>query len=838
MKNITIIFLLSFFTIASVFGVDIVQNHQSKYRIIIGKQCEPVEKRAAQDLQEYIQKSTGAKLPIESNDSKTIVHAIVVGDCPAAKAVGIDSSTMKPEGFVIKTIGENLYIVGRDTAESPRSEHWRNAPQTGTWFGVSRFLETYLDIRWFFPGENGEYVPSQATLALPQADIQDYPKMELRRIYGTTTGLPAQQKQEVIDWQKRLGNGWSQIWSGSHTWGQYFSKEKYYKDHPDYFALVNGRRLAYNNGYGLQMCTTNPKGLDEFAKEIVAEVKRTGRPDVMFSLSPNDSGNFCECKNCTALDVEKNPETGKPVLTDRMMTYCNEVAKRVKKILPNQTFGMYSYSYYMLPPRKTKVDPSVRIMHVLNDSGVLYYSSKQRDVYLNQMLLPWKKMVDKLYYYCGPEGMGNISLPCMQKESIKYLFADLHTAQISGMTNDMGKKIDAGGLNLYLYHKMAWNPNRDIEPIYTDAINKCYGEKVAPYVREYFDNLEKHMASYAENIKVDTALGAARRFPDLLIEVYPGLYEESMPSLKKAMAQSASKKQKIRLQMIVDNLDYCHDTVNLYQMAQKVLKESKKDKDDVLAGLALAEKRRVYLHHLIHEGRLTSGGYERTERNSLPFFNPIVWKGFLQQATGGVKKLGVTYLKKEDSPKIDGILNDPCWQNIKAFSANQDKNFGEQVSVKTDVKIAYDEKYFYLSVICEEPFMNKVRDSCKKHDGDVFEENDIELFFDPTNNRKDYKQVLVNSLGTVMDLDRVNGKNNIEWNSDTVVATQKNKNSWTLELRIPLKSLKSHELRLGEIWGFNICRVRKTVKNSQYTCWSTTFGNFGNPERFGKIFFK
>ena len=89
-----------------------------------------------------------------------------------------------------------------------------------------------------------------------------------------------------------------------------------------------------------------------------------------------------------------------------------------------------------------------------------------------------------------------------------------------------------------------------------------------------------------------------------------------------------------------------------------------------------------------------------------------------------------------------------------------------------------------------------------------------------------------------MDVDKKEGKSRMEWDSGTIAVTRKTEKSWTLELQIPLKNLKIKPPQLGEIWGFNICRLRKTVKNGQYTCWSPTFGNFGNPERFGKLIFQ
>jgi hypothetical protein len=43
---------------------------------------------------------------------------------------------------------------------------------------------------------------------------------------------------------------------------------------------------------------------------------------------------------------------------------------------------------------------------------------------------------------------------------------------------------------------------------------------------------------------------------------------------------------------------------------------------------------------------------------------------------------------------------------------------------------------------------------------------------------------------------------------------------------------------LGDIWGMNFCRARRTVAPDQYSCWSPTFGDFNRPERFGRIVIK
>jgi hypothetical protein len=128
-------------------ALTIVDGGKSDYEIVVAKNALPITVRAAQDLQEYVQKATGAKLEIVKADVPGAKPAIVVGEGPAAKSLGVNLDGIKAEGFRIKTVGKNLVIAGKDTPGSPDSDHWRSAPQAGTWNGVSRFLEKQLNIR-------------------------------------------------------------------------------------------------------------------------------------------------------------------------------------------------------------------------------------------------------------------------------------------------------------------------------------------------------------------------------------------------------------------------------------------------------------------------------------------------------------------------------------------------------------------------------------------------------------------------------------------------------------------------------------------------------------------
>ncbi len=831
MKKITLLFAVllgAIFTVQA--ELKIVEDGKSSYQVVVGKNSSQITLAAAKDLLLYLRKSTGAELPFKQTGVTGNRPSIVVGDCAAARQAGIDAAKLPAEGFVIKTVGKNIYIVGRDTKGSASSDHWYSAPQSGTWNGVSRFLQNQLGVRWFMPGAEGEYVPRLKNLTIGTLNISDAPQMDYRRMsYLWWKGLSKQRIKDVKLWKRRNRDGWSTIWRAAHIWLYRLPAKKYFKQHPEWFALVNGRRIEYAQ-HGAQMCTTNSSALDALAQSILSDTEQL---KATFSLSPNDGGGHCEDAKCRALDVEKLP-SGAPVLTDRYVTYCNEVAKRVLAKDPTKTFGFYAYSFYSNPPRKTKLDSSVRVMHVLNDTGILYYSPQIRKMYVNKKLMPWKQAVSELYFYTTPSGMGNIALPNFHKESIKYLFADLNRVGVTGISMNNVESFDATGLNNYLYEQLAWNPGADIDKLYQDAMDKCYGKNAAPYVEKYFSTVEAALARYADSIKINMALGSARRFPGLLEVSYNDLYEKGMPFLKQAMAQSVTKNQKLCLKMVVDNLKYCRDIVELYQLSKKILK-SKPSRTEVLKAIKLAERRRSYLNKLAKAGRLNMQRILTTEKGSYLPFDPQIYRALLINLSGGVRKATASWLKKGIAPKLDGKLDDPCWTKAKPFTLDYDNRTGIKVKLKTIAKAVYDRNYLYLGIYCQEPKVAELKDSYRKLDDPVWNENNLDIFFAPKNS-KNLKHLIVNSLGTICDLEAVDGKENIKWNSNAKTAVSRTKDGWIVEIAIPFSKLSGKTPRIGAIWGFNLCRVRPMSK--QYFAFSPTFGLFAKPERFGKLIFK
>ena len=819
-RAFSFLLLFSLFTLCGAERI-IVQNGKSEYVICHGS-ATAVPRRAAADLQTYIQKATGAKLPIVNISKRGNKPAFLIG------FEKVDT----PEGFIVKTSGRDIIISGNDTKGQVENAHWATGARTGTWYGVCDFLENQLGIRWFMPGPLGEYVPKRKTWSVPDLNYADHPEME-KRDMGYVSGGPNAKKEGEPDLFKRRNRcGKANSWKASHSWLHNLPGKKYFKDHPDWFAYVGGRRYSLDSqGHGLQICTTNPAALDELAKNLIASTKQWKVP-VMLSLSPNDGGHLCECDKCTALDDGFTP-TGRKILTTRMVTYANEVAKRVNKVLPDQTFGLYAYSYYVQGVSKVKVDPHVTIMEVDNDTGISYYNPAHRESHLKN-LLAWRKQLSKLFFYSTPEGMGNLELPCYHFENICMLFDNLYKANVTGIAMNNGTSFGSSGLNNYFYARFAWRAPKDPGKFYETTLKECYGEIAAPVMKGYFADVESRMAKFSlRQLSEDVDLGYVRRLPGVLKNTYRGLAEKWLEPIRKVAEQTKDKGQKARIMIALNNLEYCQATLALYDAALKVVGRPSPKKEDVIAANKLLQKRAETIKKMaVSPSNTTPARITKQERHHNIPFDPQIFSYLL-----AAQNRKTTYVNRlTGTPLMDGKVDDKIWQNLPVCRIELAKDDAAKFKNGADVKLFTSGNDLYIGIRCEEPLMEKVTDSAKGPNAAVWNENSLDFFIQPAGTQDCY-QVVFNAIGSLRTLLHDKGKP-VDVRDIAAVKTFKGKDFWSAEVRISLSAIAKNKEFRGDVWAMNFCRTRRTCSPSEYSCWSPTFGNFRQPARFGRVVFK
>ena len=173
--------------------------------------------------------------------------------------------------------------------------------------------------------------------------------------YGRNS-LTLQERYDLDRWQDhhKVGRSINSRGSGfQHAFGALMPREKYGKEHPEYYSLVTPerwigmpkpdvptRRNDPTVSGPWQVCTSNKDVRAIIAKNIAAT--KDGR---IRSISPNDGYGFCECDQCKAQDGKDSARTGKAGhlrVTNRMYDFAEDIAKQVYKLNPKANVGMFA----------------------------------------------------------------------------------------------------------------------------------------------------------------------------------------------------------------------------------------------------------------------------------------------------------------------------------------------------------------------------------------------------------------------------------------------------------------------------------------------------------------
>ena len=120
----------------------------------------------------------------------------------------------------------------------------------------------------------------------------------------------------------------------------------------------------------------------------------------------------------------------------------------------------------------------------------------------------------------------------------------------------------------------------------------------------------------------------------------------------------------------------------------------------------------------------------------------------------------------------------------------------------------------------------------------AFGENSLEIFIDLSFERDLYYQLVVNSLGTLYDME-TDGVRHVAWDSQSRLATARQDSAWTVEMAIPLARLSLEPLiDSGDHLGVNVCRsrvLRGLQASVERGCWSATGSSYHNRGRYGML---
>lgn len=205
--------------------------------------------------------------------------------------------------------------------------------------------------------------------------------------------------------------------------------------------------------------------------------------------------------------------------------------------------------------------------------------------------------------------------------------------------------------------------------------------------------------------------------------------------------------------------------------------------------------------------------------------------------------------RTEAAPRIDGCLEDPCWQKAEwsepflvlgsmSKTVNQLWVAADEKFVKTASRAAmlFDDRNLYLAI--RSPFPDGMKPLAEKKQGeDVYRDDHVEFFLKPAGSADFYYQLLVNANGAWQGLKHSvsNGKSE-KWIPEGLqVAAVSGEDHFDIELALPFASVAAETPESGSVWTGNFARGGKTCGG--LSTWAPVGTSFQSPDLFGKFVF-
>lgn len=445
------------------------KDGKSAYTIVLSKDASPSEKHAAMELKDFLFQISGARLPIVTEGDFRPAKMIVLGDGDTLRELGvsIDFQDLGDEGFAIKTAGPHLVIAG--------------GRLRGTMYGVYTFLEDVLGCRWYTPACS--YIPRQSTISLRPLDIVQKPSFENREPFYTGAWDPDWAARNKVNGNStkldRRRGGKVEYYYFVHTFAALVPLEKYWKDHPEYYSMIDGKRTNDHT----QLCMTNPDVVRIATESVLRWIKE--RPSAkIYSVSQNDWYNNCQCERCRAVDEEEGSPSG------LLLRFVNAIAEEVEKQYPDKLIDTLAYQWTEKPPKITKPRRNVRVrLCPISNCQHHPYEKCEKNASFMDNLRNWSKITDTLYiwhyntifpHYLSPlpdlEEL-QADIPMYKRFGVKGVFCQGTYNAGWGPAGGAGFMDD---LKAYMLAKLLWDVNRDPKADVADFLQGFYGKAGKP----------------------------------------------------------------------------------------------------------------------------------------------------------------------------------------------------------------------------------------------------------------------------------------------------------------------------------------------------------------------
>lgn len=770
--------------------------------VVVAADAVPAVKFASEEMTSFLARVLGAPIPVVASPSAHRT-CIFLGDSEWSRAAGVDVSSLARDAFVIKTIGERIYIAGRDDSmKDPRrllnSGGWGSVLyERATSFGVYEFLERFAGVRFYFPGELGTIVPKRVSIEVDGELVvsPDFTSRFLQIWSGEYFEPDPKNYAKTLDYY-RLRFETFRV-PACHGSNGFKYQRRFAATNPEYFCLLpNGRRdlsekrilegvhpgqLCWSSGVVEEMYRDARSYLIG-EKADVRKVPSFGGKGGGYGwngncaygryvdIMPQDGMVPCGCEKCQASMAACNAKNMTPE-TYLVWGAVSNIASRIAAEGIDGVISMMAYNGYSSVP-DFGLPPNIEVMLATKGPWSLYDQKSLASG--DQKASAWSEKLGhkvRLWNYPGKYlGLDVKGAGVPQNCPRSWVKFYKHSAKwINGaFAESSTDRWFYNYLNYYVFSKVCWDNDVDVDALLSEHYRLMFGP-AASDMSEIYETLEECWMRGVVGSTVETPIGPVAKTPSER-RMWEEIYSPAKLARFDALLASA------RAKVSPDSLE-----------ARRIDLVDR----EFLGGL-----------------RRRSAAYAET--------------------AAGLKALEIALAVGEEK-KISLV------PFVKRESAVGKKQVG------TDVYIRRSDDALVVRYVCEEPRMkDAVARAGVVDDPDLWQENVVELVIDPLGDLTSYCQFFVNSEGSWADMHKSRVHMPTEgyrWNSGMVVKVEKGADSWTAELRIPLSAFPN----LPDRFVVEFARERNLTGDADYLHlyhWSPYAYGFTDLENQGRLVFK
>ncbi|MBI9065618.1 MAG: DUF4838 domain-containing protein, partial [Marinilabiliaceae bacterium] len=628
------------------------KDGQSDYRIILTDSSDTIQQKAAAELQHYLNEISSAYLPIETTPGERNIY-LGKPQKAAPEINALDTDQLKTDGFCLKTVQEDLYIIG--------------GLEKGVLYGVYELLEQ-LGCRQY--SAEVQKIPVIKKLKLPKLDDLQVPVIQFRDVLYTHAKSEPFRSWHRLD-VPLIGEQRTEWGYWCHSFFDLVDPEIYFKKHPEYFAEVNGKRIP-----STQLCTTNPEVIQIVVDRLKEEMAL--KPQAKYwSVSQEDTYGWCSCEKCKEInDAEETP-------MGAILHMVNQVADS----FPDKVISTLAYEYSRKPPKNMKPRSNVNIMLCsIECNRSLPIADDPSSADFAKEVLAWDKISDNILVWDY----------VIQFKHLVSPFPNFHVLQSNlqffanhgGIAEFQQGNREVGGefaeLRAYLIAKLMWNPNADVEALTTDFLNGYYGA-AGEYIQQYINTMTEALLTSGDRLDIFGNPVVAKKSyltPELLLQ-----YELLFDQAEKAVVNDEELLERVkicRLPIQYARLEQAKaDPFGPQGWFIKQNDQWKKSADLLLTLEAFTEVANHQGVTRVHEWDTTVDEYYAETMDFIDF-DPSANKAFRAPVEG--TQPNEKYMHSGLSDLTNGIIGTADWNNHWLGYEGQDLEFVITLDHKQDIE--------------------------------------------------------------------------------------------------------------------------------------------------------